>query len=213
MTAQVPDVLIYRGRRLDLCSTPLDTCVRRLPKARRPKFVRPSTALHRGYVATWEIVDRRLYLVDLDGHIDTGDAIERADLAAIFPGRPRPVPATWVSEFLYCPEGRLRCYVHAGFGSLYEREREFSVVRGEVKDEFLVYNPPMPLVYAIDPDGKRTFLAGATRFRGDAAPDPFPDNAPVEPWRLWGRPDWDMNETEGYLVGGALFFGEPPAET
>ena len=43
--------------------------LRRLRKRRRPKFLSWTTACHRGYVATWEIIDNKLYLRDLEGVI------------------------------------------------------------------------------------------------------------------------------------------------
>lgn len=79
--------------------------------------------------------------------------------------------ANRVSDELRCPEGRLRGYVHAGFASRYERDRPFHLWRGA-----------------------RPRLALPGRWADDPAPDPFPPRAPVEPWRIWGRPDRDLEE-------------------
>lgn len=209
MTAQIPDRLIHRGRELDLCALPLEGYLKRLPKARRPKFVPGSTANWRGYVATWEIIDGRLFLTAIDHAVFKADGkLNEASLAAIFPRGPHPVPATWVSDGLRCPEGRLRAYVHAGFASTYERDRILVIENGVLVEEWLVYNPPAPLHYLIAPDGSRTYATAPGS--GALAPDqdPFPGDAPVEPWRLWGDPDWGVcvssngEDLEGYVIGG-----------
>ena len=71
MTAQIPDILIHRGERLSLCATPLDDYYSSTRK-RRPPFVRPSTACYRGYVATWEIREGKVYLVGIEGELARG---------------------------------------------------------------------------------------------------------------------------------------------
>lgn len=201
MTAQIPDILIHNGKKLALCHSLLDPYLNRLPKARRPNFAWTSTALYRGNIATWEIVGQRLYLTALEGVVRTETDYEDVDLASAFPWRQGPILATWVSDMLRCPEGRMRVYTHAGFSSIYERDREFRVVRGIVERECVVHNPPLPLVYEIDQDNKRFFLANGR----DRAPDPFPSDAPVEPWRLWGDPNWGFDdEDEGYQIMARL---------
>jgi hypothetical protein len=191
MTAQMPDRLIHRGRVRALYSTPLYDYFRRLPKYNRPVFVSTTTANWRGYVATWEIVASRLFLTNIEGFIKNEDGSQDdASLARCFPCQPHPIHATWVTDGLRCPEGRRRYYVHAGFSSHYERDRIFQVKEGEVEEEWLIYNPPSPLRYRIGPDGSRTFFED----RDAPAADPFPADAEVEPWRLWGRPDWDFDD-------------------
>lgn len=212
MTAQIPDRLIHRGREFDLCALPLEDYLKRRPKARRPKFLPGSTANWRGYVATWEIIDQQLYLTGIeDAFFDAGGEMRKASLATVFPRRPHPVPARWVTDQLRCPEGRLRAYIHAGFASEYERDRMFIFEKGVLVEEWLIHNPPAPLHYLIAPDGSRTY---ATAFGSRAlAPDqdPFPAGAPVEPWRLWGDPDRDIcidagEDQEGYVIGGLVPF-------
>jgi len=213
MTAQIPDQLIHRGQNLDLCAAPLEDYLKRLPKARRPKFLPRSTANWRGYVATWEIIEQQLFLTGIEDAIFEVDGkAHEATLKTVFPRGRFPVPATWVTGELRCPEGRLRNYVHAGFGSEYERDRIFFIEKGTVVEEWLIHNPPAPLHYLISPDGSRTY---ATAFGSRAlAPDedPFPGDVPVEPWRVWGDPDWDVwpsgEEDEGYLIGGFTRLGQ-----
>ena len=59
MTARIGDLLFYQGQRMTICDAPLGTYFR-LGGA-YPEFEPSSTALMRGYVATWELLDDRLY--------------------------------------------------------------------------------------------------------------------------------------------------------
>jgi hypothetical protein len=206
--------MIYNGNEYAICATPLEGYIQRLRKSQRPSFHVSSTAQHRGYQATWTIEDRRLLLTGLVGCVlnDDGEA-ETIDLAGAFPWRRGPIPATWVSDDLRCPEGRLRGYVHAAFASVYERDRIFRVVEGVLEDEFLVFNPPEPLCYRIRPDGGRERVEwGWLGPSIHPAQDPFPADAPVEPWKVWGDPDWDIQmgrdgkPIEGYMLGAATTF-------
>jgi hypothetical protein len=75
-----------------------------------------STACWRGYVGTWEIRDKRLYLVELRGRLVLdGDG---------------PLFADWVDQMLVVPQGRLVQYVHMGFESQYESELWIKIVGG-----------------------------------------------------------------------------------
>jgi hypothetical protein len=208
MTAQIPDILIHRGERLSLCATPLDDYYRSTRK-RRPRFVRPSTACYRGYVATWEIREGKIYLVGIEGLLARGRkevTYVPADLATLFPAQEPRILATWITGELRCPEGGLRSYRHAGFGSEYERDRLIEVVEGSVVGEWLRLNPPEPILYRIDAAGGRTRVAD---YR-DAKPldDPFaPDETP-KGHVFWGRPE-DFGDSDGYEVWACLTYGRP----
>ena len=86
MTAQCPDILVHRGRSLQLCATPLADLLKRRRRAARPRFLVQSTGCWRGYVATWEIIDRRLYLTGLE------DAFVMVD------GTPQPATLATISR-------------------------------------------------------------------------------------------------------------------
>ena len=85
MTAQAPDILLYRGKKLALCDQILYPYLRRLRKSRRPDFVAPSTACWRGYIATWEVRDDMLHLVELDGWLRLPDDVVQATIATALP--------------------------------------------------------------------------------------------------------------------------------
>jgi hypothetical protein len=125
MTAQFTEQILLHGHKRALCTDPLesyfemsDTC---------PKFEVTCTALWRGYVGTWEILNDRLYLVDLDAVLMTGQI---ANIATIFPGFPERAFAHWYSGTLRIPMGELLRYVHGGYGSVYERDQFITIRKG-----------------------------------------------------------------------------------
>ena len=141
MTAQVPEALILDGRRCDMTTCPLKEDHPRVRPRRPDEEEAPaprdpldlamdegparyvgSTACWRGYVGTWEIRDKRLYLVKLQGRfVLDGD---------------EPLFADWVHQTVAVPQGRLVQYVHMGFQSRYESELWIDISGGvETKRE------------------------------------------------------------------------------
>lgn len=182
MTAQVPDILLVRGMKLDLYDQPLYPYLRKLGKRRRPDFAPSSSALWRGYVATWEIRDASLWLLDLEGWMRQGEEVVAASLVNALPSLKPPVKATWFTGMLRCPEGAMVTYRHAGYASDFERDRNISVSAGSVDGEWLVINPPPPIEYSIAPDGTRSLapfaLADGTYFEDPFAPYETPVGGP-----------------------------------
>ena len=127
MTAQIAETLHYEGREHSLCTQPLD-CYFKL-SGTNPGFEATCTALWRGYVGTWEILDARLYLVGLAGALRDGSA---ANLSTVFPGFAERVFAHWYRGTLRIPQGSLLNYVHQGYGSTYESDLLLAVDRGVV---------------------------------------------------------------------------------
>lgn len=151
-TAQIPDVVVLDGRELALNTNPLEPYLQ-ANKGKAPVFEETSSALWRGYVATWEIRGSRLWLNKvavqrLGPAAKPGQREEYRDvdvLRSIFP-RGGPVPATWYTGALIMPLGDVVDYLHQGYGSTYERYL-VSIVRAgrEAKrmelslDEFRAY--------------------------------------------------------------------------
>lgn len=94
-----------------------------------PRFESNCTALWRGYVGSWEIVDDRLYLVELSGTLEGG---ADATLATIFPDFPDRVFAHWYSGSIRIPQGKQLEYVHMGYGSTFERDLFLDIERGVI---------------------------------------------------------------------------------
>ena len=125
MTAQFREVLFYNGEELAMCNCPLNNFLRLSNCAKQ--FLCNCTALWRGYVGTWEIVDSRLYLIKISGEFVDGTP---ASLEAIFPGYPDRVFAHWYSGSLRIPFGKMVKYVHMGFGSVYESNLFLIIEKG-----------------------------------------------------------------------------------
>ena len=204
MTAQIPEVLLHRSMTLSLCSCPLGYYLDRLSKSRRPRFLRTSTACVRGYVGTWEIRDRRLWLVAVEGLIETPEGVIEADLETALPWVRGPLPATWLTDRVRCPQGRLFGYVHMGFASRYERDRCFEFERGRLLAEWLVLNPPEPIIYRIDERGERTCVDAMCWWDERVIPDPLGEHGVEDAHLAWGRPPAeDEGGESGYVVAAA----------
>ncbi len=74
-----------------------------------------STACWRGYQGTWEIKNRRFYLVGLRGRLELVGG--------------EPLFADWFTGVLRIPRGEQILYVHMGFGSVYEQEVDLRMRR------------------------------------------------------------------------------------
>lgn len=198
MTVQCPDYLLHRGRTLYLHACPLASYLDRLPRRMRPEFAEISTACWRGYVALWEIEDGMLWLRDVRAKLLVDGTAVDANLGNFLPHRKGAIAATWFSGEMRCPEGRLRSIGMRGIGQGdSERTRVLDITKGRLVREWLMYNPPAPLIYMIDAEGRRTHHEAIAPWHGwlpepDATPDPFPGDAQVEPWRLWGNPEHDL---------------------
>jgi len=64
-TAQYPDKIIYNGKEYNMHSNPVEAYFEKNPD-KRPKGGIMSTALWRGYVATFEVKDKQLFLKDIE---------------------------------------------------------------------------------------------------------------------------------------------------
>jgi hypothetical protein len=126
-TAQLPDRIIFNGKEYMLHTNPLESYFETHPE-KRPKGGVHSTALWRGYLATFEIKDSQLYIKDIQIEIttlDTGDKKHynitwKSVLNEVFPGQ-NIVKADWLTGLLVLPYGERVNYVHMGYGSTYEK--------------------------------------------------------------------------------------------
>lgn len=90
-TVQIPDHLIYEGKKYRIFSYPSPLESYYGPKRPRPNFQRNTTANMRGYSATWEIVKGALYLKQISARLEQGTV----GLDYLFPGNKGRVAATW----------------------------------------------------------------------------------------------------------------------
>lgn len=127
MTAQFGERLFYNEKWCSMCNTPLGLYFHL--SGNSPNFYSTSTACWRGYVGTWEIIDNRLYLTDINATLEDGTAVT---LVSIFPDYPDRVFAHWYSGEIRIPQGKLLEYVHAGYASRYERDLFLYISKGVI---------------------------------------------------------------------------------
>ena len=135
MTAQIGERLRYQGEDMTMATEPLEAYF--TLSGERPSFGFVSTALWRGYVGRWEIVDDRLYLVGINAAVFRDEPVP---LARLFPGCGDRVFAHWYSGTLRVPQGRQLRYVHMGYASTYERDLMLEIERGVLRCTWVRHN-------------------------------------------------------------------------
>lgn len=136
MAAQIPDILILNGNLMDLYSNPLEEYWIKLRK-RKPQFYK-LISCQRGYVATWEIRDKQLFLNEVRGNylkqllffIRKKSKVSLRDLFSKSKGN--PVKAEWFSGKLRIPSGPMTMYEHKGYESRFEKELIITIEKGNV---------------------------------------------------------------------------------
>jgi rRNA processing protein Krr1/Pno1 len=145
-TAQYSDILIYNGKKYSLTVNPMEGYFKKYPE-KRPKG--GSTALWRGYVATFEIIDNELFVVDIeienntvtiiDGKVKNAELGWKSIINECLDGQ-RPMKVDWFSGLLILPQGKLVKYVHMGYGSTYEYYTLIEIENGNYIREFNLNN-------------------------------------------------------------------------
>jgi hypothetical protein len=90
-TEQARDIVTFAGQHDSILEHPLNEFLSRLPAI--PRFDIPSTADYKGYTATWEVKDSRLYLATF--HATTNR--QPYSISSLFPGQKVPIQAEWYS--------------------------------------------------------------------------------------------------------------------
>lgn len=163
-TAQYPDLLIFNTQLFDLFSNPLESYPWK--DGKEPVLFESeagnSTANWRGYIAVWEIDDKKLYLKAIRAFVDDGwkEIKEEKKKGGIghLPAmvqKKRPISllelfgekvqdgrvfADWFSGRLRIPLGAEIDYVHMGYESVYEKDMFIELSEGLVKNERKVGN-------------------------------------------------------------------------
>jgi hypothetical protein len=133
-TAQLPDKIFFEGKEYELYSNPLESYFNSYPD-KKPKSHLISTGLWRGYIATFEIRDSQLFVIDIQ--LETWDSTDKkitgvklkSVMAEVFPGQ-KAVKVDWLTGLLVLPYGELVGYVHMGYGSTYEHYFLLEVNKG-----------------------------------------------------------------------------------
>jgi hypothetical protein len=137
-TAQQGDMLLLDGKKYSIYTNPLAPYLETNP-GKLPKSDVSSTALWRGYVATWEVKDDHLLLVDVailksvseQNHKGVSTELSSV-MSKMFPGG-KAVPANWFSGHIIVPNGKLVQYIHMGYASTYENYIVLRIEKGAVR--------------------------------------------------------------------------------
>jgi len=109
MTKQFSEVLSYGDETYPLHSFPLEAYFHDFSP--RPELLHWNTALIRGYIGYWRIMDSSLYLERLAGYFNppksSDDQGVELTLRHLFPDAVSSVFAEWYSGSLRCPKGKL----------------------------------------------------------------------------------------------------------
>jgi hypothetical protein len=138
MTIQISEKLLYMGKIHGMREAPLAMYFEL--EMVEPAFEIQVSSLWRGYVGTWEIVDDRLYMVELTGKLEDGSD---ANLATIFPSHPDKVFAHWYSGKISIHQGQRIKYV-PGYSSVYEKDLFFIIDKGVVTNVEVILNCKLP---------------------------------------------------------------------
>lgn len=133
MTIQAGEILIYNSKKITINTEPLKPYLESLSYV---DFIFKSTALVRGYIGTWDIKNKKLFLVSLIGFIENNDQI---DLNYLFPNK-KEVFAKWYSGDIRIPEGKLLKKVNLGYASIFEKNRLLSFKDGTLINETVKNN-------------------------------------------------------------------------
>ena len=123
MTIQAGDILSYNGEKTTIATEPLKPYLKTRSDV---SFIYKSTALVRGYIGTWKIRNKKLYLISLLGFVNNN---EKVDLNYLFPNKTE-VFADWFSGNIRIPEGELLKKINLGYASVFEKDRILSFKEG-----------------------------------------------------------------------------------
>ncbi len=173
-TSQFPDILFYKGEKISLYSNPLESFFNEgnpKPESLFYDFenyqdstfdIKISTACWRGYIATWEILDNQLLLIEISDCFEE----EKADLEKLFPNLTSEdkVLANWFSGLLVLPFGEIVEYIHMGYASLYEEYKVLEIKNGILtkekeftSDEYLKFKKHQFEQFKKTPEYKKQF--------------------------------------------------------
>jgi hypothetical protein len=120
MTAQYGEYLFYKGEKYSIGAMPLEMYFEL--SGHKPFFVPLSTAIARGYIGSWEIIDDRLYLDRLmvvrSFYTSTVGVMDKY-LDIVFPNFPDRVFAHWYSGKIIFAYGKNADFVYEGYLTLF----------------------------------------------------------------------------------------------
>jgi len=131
-TSQYPDKIVYGGKVYALHTNPMESYFAKHPE-KRPKREIVCTGLWRGYVATFEVKAKEIYLKDI--HIEVRKSEHRTAWKSVIHDvvpEGKTLKIDWFTGILVLPHGKLVRYVHMGYGSAYSNYILLEVKRGKI---------------------------------------------------------------------------------
>lgn len=137
-TSQAPDKIIINGEKKNLFSNPMEPYFE-LNESKRPKTGISSTALWRGYIATFEVIENELFVIDIEIEIkdetkESFETILKSVFKEVFEDKQK-VKVDWLNGILVIPYGERINYVHMGYGSTYEFYTLLEIQNGNLTKE------------------------------------------------------------------------------
>ncbi|MFC4096600.1 hypothetical protein [Euzebyella saccharophila] len=138
LTAQYPDKIKFKGKEYNLNSNPLEPYFEKYPD-KRPKGGIMSTALWRGYVAHFEIIDEQLFVIDIEIEVPDKDSEKSypykwvSAFKQVFPDG-KKVKIEWYTGILILPHGKMVEYVHMGYASTYSKYWLLEIENGDFNE-------------------------------------------------------------------------------
>ncbi|WP_405397844.1 hypothetical protein [Maribacter sp. Asnod2-G09] len=128
VSAQYPDKLMYEGNVYDLHTNPLE---RYFEKHQDKKPEQVSSALWRGYVAYFEIIENQLLVTDITTPVyeENGETKWVSIYTNIFPNNEKVI-IDWYSGILTLPYGEIVNYVNQGYASTYSNYNLLEIKNG-----------------------------------------------------------------------------------
>jgi len=132
-TGQISDKIIYNGKIYELLySNPMESYFKEhSDKHPQKESIVLQTGLRRGYVATFEIIGKQLYLKDIEIRVDGN---WKSVLNEIFPNQ-KLIKIDWITEIFVLPAGKIIDYVHYGAIPKYENYILLEIDKGNLKKE------------------------------------------------------------------------------
>ena len=133
MTAQLKEILLYKGDKVGMATEPLAPYLQNIKDV---NFSSRSTACWRGYFGIWELRDKKLFIIKLQAYLE---GYKEVDLNYLFPGK-NEIFADWFSGEIRIPQGEMLQYVHMGYESIFETDLILSLKKGILIDEKVIDN-------------------------------------------------------------------------
>lgn len=135
MTAQLTNNIFIEGHEYSLASDPLKPYL----EENDIKIEGYMTTCWNGYLSDWDIIDNKLYLIDVFPCFTDEEGENIMSMENLFPEQDR-VFAHWYSGELTIQKGELLNYVHMGYESAYEEHFYIKIEDGIVVDTWVEDN-------------------------------------------------------------------------